>query len=256
MTGAAVLGVVIPTLDEAQALPVLLGDLRALAAALPLDIVVADGGSRDGTQAAAAAAGARVVTAPRGRARQLNRGAAAVRGEWLLFLHADSRLDARARAALVAAVARDSGVRAAVFRFAIDLPPFWKRCIELGQRVREALWGLPYGDQGLLVRRDLFEAVGGYPDMPLMEDVAIVRLLRRRTRIHRLPAALLTSGRRYVRDGVVRTWLRHAALIALYAAGVSPQRLARWREGAVGRMAGTAGVADTPGASATPSQRG
>ncbi len=225
------IGVVIPTLNEAPFLPALLDDLGELAGVFPLDVVVADGGSTDGTQASAAAAGARVLTAPRGRARQLNTGAVAVRGEWLLFLHADVRLGAEGRRALVAAVQPSSGILAAVFRFAIDLPWFWKHFIELGQRVREVLWGLPYGDQGLLVRRDLFDEAGGFPDLPLMEDVAILRRLRRQTRIRRLPVPLLTSGRRYARHGVVRTWLQHTALITLYYAGVSPQRLAGWRDG-------------------------
>jgi rSAM/selenodomain-associated transferase 2 len=224
------IGVVIPALDEERSLPGLLDDLRELSVLVPLDIVVADGGSTDGTRAIAAAAGVRAILAPRGRARQLNAGVGAVHGEWLLFLHADVRLGPEARRALRAAVQPTSGIRAAVFRFAIELPPFWKHFIELGQRAREALWGLPYGDQGLLVRRELFDAVGGYPDIPLMEDVAIIRRLRRHTAVRRLPAALPTSGRRYVRDGVVRTWLRHTVLITLYHAGVSPHRLARWRD--------------------------
>ncbi|MGH7547610.1 MAG: TIGR04283 family arsenosugar biosynthesis glycosyltransferase [Gemmatimonadales bacterium] len=223
------IGVVIPTLNEAASLPALLMALRGLGTAVPLDVVVADGGSTDGTRACAAAAGMRVLTAPRGRAWQLNAGARAVRGEWLLFLHADVRLAIEAQRALVAAVQPTSKVGAAVFQFAIELPWVWKHFIELGQRVREVLWGLPYGDQGLLVRRELFETVGGYPDIPLMEDVAIIRGLRRHTAIRRLPATLLTSGRRYLRHGVVRTWLRHAALITLYSAGVSPHHLARWR---------------------------
>lgn len=225
------IGVVIPTLNEDLALPALLEDLGELGRSVALDVVVADGGSTDGTQASAAAAGARVLTAPRGRARQLNAGALAVRGEWLLFLHADVRLGAEGRRALVAAVQPSSGINAAVFRFAIDLPWPWKPFIELGQRIREVLWGLPYGDQGLLVRRDLFDEAGGFPDLPLMEDVAIVRRLRRQTHIRRLPAPLVTSGRRYAHGGVVRTWLQHTALITLYYAGVSPQRLARWRYG-------------------------
>lgn len=224
------LGVVIPTLNEELTLPALLGDLHELSRAVPLDIVVADGGSTDGTRAVAAAAGVRVLTAPRGRATQLNTGALAARGEWLLFLHADVRLSAEPRRALVAALQPPNAVGAAVFRFAIELPGIWKRFIELGQRVREGLLGLPYGDQGLLVRRALFDKIGGYPGVPLMEDVAIIRRLRRETTIRRLPAKLLTSGRRYVRDGVVRTWLKHTSLIALYHAGVSPQRLARMRD--------------------------
>jgi rSAM/selenodomain-associated transferase 2 len=224
------MGVVIPTLNEQQSLPALLEDLHKLSRSVPLDIVVADGESTDRTRAIGAAAGVCVLAAPRGRARQLNAGARVVQGEWLLFLHADVHLAPEARRALVAAVQPASGIEVAVFRFAIELPRFWKRFIEVGQRVRESLWGLPYGDQGLLVRRELFDAVGGYPDIPLMEDVAIIRRLRRHTSIRRLPAALPTSGRRYLRDGVLRTWLQHTALITLYSAGVSPYRLARWRD--------------------------
>jgi rSAM/selenodomain-associated transferase 2 len=226
------IGIVIPTLNEAHALPALLDDLRSLAGVVPLDVVVADGGSWDETRARATAGGARMIPAPRGRARQLNRGASAARGDWLLFLHADCRLGPEARAALLGAVAPGTDVQAAVFRFAIDLPPFWRRFIETGQAFREALSGLAYGDQGLLVRRELFQAVGGYPDLPLMEDVAMIRAVRRRARVARLPAALVTSGRRYRQGGVLRTWLTHTALIALYLAGASPAMLARWRDGA------------------------
>jgi rSAM/selenodomain-associated transferase 2 len=224
------IGVVIPTLNEARTLPALLDDLRELAVALPLDIVVMDGGSSDETRARAAAGGARVLRAARGRANQLNRGATVARGEWLLFLHADCRLGAAARRALLAALAPAAGVEAGVFRFAIDLPTVSRRFIEIGQAIREALSGLAYGDQGLLVRRELFESIGGYPDLPLMEDVAMIRALRRRTRVARLPAPLVTSGRRYRRGGVLRTWLKHTALISLYLIGTPPARLARWRD--------------------------
>jgi len=224
-----VIGVVIPTLDEEASLPSLLRELRTMGTTVPLDVVVADGGSADGTCMRATTAGVRVCHASRGRARQLNAGAQSVRGEWLLFLHADSRLTPEAQRALAAAVQPGSGVDAAVFRFAIELPWFWKHFVEVGQRIREALWGLSYGDQGLLVRRELFEEVGGFPEISLMEDVAIIRALRRRTAIRLLPATLVTSGRRYVRDGIVRTWMKHSMLIALYRAGVSPNRLARWR---------------------------
>ncbi len=222
------IGVVIPTLNEAGTLPALLADLRRVA--VPLDVVVADGGSTDATRAAAAAGGARVLAAPRARATQMNAGARAVKGEWLLFLHADCRLPPPARRALLEGVVDAPELEAAVFRFAIDLPAGWKRFIELGQALRQALYGLPYGDQGLLVRRALFESVGGFPDLPLLEDVALLRLLRRRVRVHTLPASVQTSGRRYRRDGVLRTWLRHTWIIMLYLAGVSPGRLARWRD--------------------------
>ena len=222
------IGVVIPTLDEATCLPPLLDDLRRVV--VPLDIVVVDGGSSDGTPAVARSAGARAIAAPRGRARQLNAGAETARGQWLLFLHADCRLPPLARRALLAALVDEPDLQVAVFRFAVDLPPPAKGFIERGQRLRQALFGLPYGDQGLLVRRELFQSAGGFPDIPIMEDVAMIRRLkRRRVKIRTLPATLLTSGRRYRERGVIRTWLHHTLLISLYLAGVPPRRLARLR---------------------------
>jgi uncharacterized protein len=221
-----VIGVVIPTLDEAENLPRLLDDLRRVV--VPLDIVVVDGGSTDDTLAVAKRRGARAVVALRGRGAQMNAGARVARGEWLFFVHADTRVPAPARRALLGAVVDDPEVEVAVFRFAVDLPPAGKRFIEAGQALRQALYGLPYGDQGLLVRRDLFFTVGGFPEIPLLEDVALLRLLRRRARVRVLPAAIVTSGRRYRRGGVLRTWLRHTAIITLYFAGVAPRRLARW----------------------------
>ncbi len=230
------IGVVIPTLDEASYLPGLLADLQRVHPIVPLDVVVADGGSRDGTRRVAAAGGARAVVAPRGRARQLNAGAAAAGGEWLLFLHADSRLPPAARRALLAALVDEPELAAAVFRFAIDLPPPWKQFIELGQALRARLYRLPYGDQGLLIRRELFRAVGGYADIEIMEDVDMIRRIRRRSiAIRTLPAALVTSGRRYGARGVLRTWLAHVLLISLYLLGVPPRRLARLRGGRGGR---------------------
>ena len=222
------IGVVVPTLDEAARLQPLLDDLRRVV--VPLDIVVADGGSSDGTPAVAQAAGARAIAATRGRARQLNAGAEAARGQWLLFLHADCRLPPLARRALLSALVDEADLQAAVFRFAVDLEPPAKGFIERGQRLRQALFGLSYGDQGLLVRRELFQSAGGFPDIPIMEDVAMIRCLHRRgVTIRTLPAALLTSGRRYRERGVIKTWLHHTLLISLYLAGVSPRRLARLR---------------------------
>ncbi|MBI3982842.1 MAG: TIGR04283 family arsenosugar biosynthesis glycosyltransferase [Gemmatimonadetes bacterium] len=228
------LSVVIPTLNEGATLPLLLSDLGTLSTGTSTEIVVADGGSSDDTVRCARAADAIVITTPPGRARQLNAGARATRSAWLLFLHADSRLHEEARRALRAALADSNAMEAAVFRFAVDLPSPWRQLTELGQVLRERLLDLPYGDQGMLIRRELFEAVGGYPDIPIMEDVAMMEALRRRVVIRRLPAALVTSGRRYRRGGVMRTWLSHMGLLAAYFSGVPPAELTRWRARAAG----------------------
>lgn len=226
------LSVIIPALNEAVSLPLVLQDLRSLEG-VSHEILVVDGGSTDETIACAEAGGATTLRTPPGRARQLAAGANTARGDWLLFLHADSRLEPAAIEALALALDRPRPFAVAVFRFAIDLPGGWKGFIERGQALRETLFGLPYGDQGLLVRRESYEAAGGYPDVPIMEDVALIRRLRRRHRVHRLPAPLLTSGRRYRERGVLRTWLQHTVLIFLYSVGVSPTQLAAWRNGSI-----------------------
>ena len=217
------LGVVIPALDEAEHLPRLLGDLSGLE--LDHSVLVVDGGSRDGTVPAARAAGAWVMRSRRGRARQMNAGARLLAARWLLFLHADSRLGEAALDAIGDHIRADRP-EAGYFGLRIAHPHLHYRVVELGQRVRERVLGLVYGDQGMLVRRDLLFEVGPYPDEPLMEDVILNRRLRGAGRLVRLPAAILTSPRRYEEEGRARGWLRNARLIRRFLAGAAPSDLA------------------------------
>jgi rSAM/selenodomain-associated transferase 2/rSAM/selenodomain-associated transferase 1 len=226
VTARPPLSVVIPTLDEAGGLPLLLSDLQGLAT--PFEVIVADGGSRDGTVAVASASGARVVTAGGGRGPQLRAGAAHARGQWLFFVHADCRLDASACHALDQFVQGASSGDFAHFAFALDDVAVHARLIEFGQRLRQRALGMPYGDQGLIVLTSRYHAVGGFPDWPIMEDVGLIDLLAASGTRHQLEGRLLTSGRRYRSEGMIRAWARNAALIMLFRLGVSPHRLARW----------------------------
>ena len=218
------LSVVVPTLDEADHLPALLADLRPLDA----DIVVVDGGSSDDTLTLAREAGARTLVTEPGRGAQLRAGASEAGGRWLFFVHADCRVDAAARDALLGFLAGADEYDFAHFDFALDGDDFIHRFIEFGQDLRERWLGLVYGDQGLVVSRRLYDDVGGYPDWPLMEDVGMVRRLTARGRRTLLPAPLVTSDRRYAEEGGIRRWMRNVALMALFRAGVSPHRLTRW----------------------------
>jgi rSAM/selenodomain-associated transferase 2/rSAM/selenodomain-associated transferase 1 len=221
------LGIVIPTLDEQQRLPGLLDDLSALT--ISHRVIVSDGGSVDRTVEVALRSGAEVVRTERGRARQMNAGARMLPAvAWLLFLHADTRVSPAAVRCIEEWVGRDAPEAAGFFRFALDGSGWFWRFIEFGQRLRERFSGLAYGDQGLLVTNDAFWAVGGYPDQPLMEDVEMIRRLRGSCGVEPLPAAILTSPRRYEEYGRWRGWLRNAALIALYLVGWPTERLARW----------------------------
>ncbi len=211
---APMLSVVIPTLNAAAALP---ATLAALADAD--EVVIADGGSDDGTRAIARAAGAVVIDAPRGRGTQLAAGARAARGDWLLFLHADTVLAPDWRAKLPAD--RD---RAGYFRFMLDDHARAARRLERIVAWRCRLLRLPYGDQGLAISRALYDHVGGYRGIPLMEDVDLVRRLRRRLIAIDHPA--ITSAARY-RSGYLRRSARNLFCLALWFIGVAPARIAR-----------------------------
>lgn len=220
------ISVVIPTLNAERTLQ------RALASLVPAaieglvrEVVVADGGSSDRTLELADDAGANIVRTEQGRGVQLAVGCATAKGDWLLVLHADTEL-ADGWEAAVADHIRSRPDKAGWFRFALDdrglRPWLW----EQGVRLRCALLALPYGDQGLLISKSLYEAVGGYRPLPLMEDVDLARRLGSK-RLRRLDAKAVTSAERYRRHGYLGRSARNAVLLARYLAGADPERLAR-----------------------------
>jgi rSAM/selenodomain-associated transferase 2 len=219
------LSVVIPTLDAES-------ELRATLAALVDtdiigEIIVTDGGSTDDTVAIARAAGARIVTAPRGRGTQLAAGAAVAGGNWLLFLHADCRLAPGWEPAVAAFIAAPGAPdRAGYFAFALDDQSSAARRLERVVAWRCRALGMPYGDQGLLIARGLYEAVGEFAALPLMEDVDLARRLGRR-RLAPLGMPAYASARRYRQEGYIRRPLRNLLCLSLYLIGVPARHIAR-----------------------------
>jgi cellulose synthase/poly-beta-1,6-N-acetylglucosamine synthase-like glycosyltransferase len=168
-----------------------------------------------------------VVPAPRGRGAQLRAGVAAACGEWLLVLHADARLTPEALAEAERALA-DPRVGHAAWPLSIEGEGARLRWVERGAALRWRLFGLAYGDQGLLVRRTRYDAAGGYPETRIMEDVVLVRRLNRLGPMRRFQHPIVADGRRWRREGVLRTSLRNFILLLLFLGGASADRLARW----------------------------
>jgi rSAM/selenodomain-associated transferase 2 len=219
------ISVIIPTLDAADELP---SALAALAGSTSIrEIIVSDGCSRDATASIANAVGAQVMTGPRGRGVQLIAGAAAATGEWLLFLHADCRLTPDWEKAAAEFIAQPGASdRAGYFGFTLDDPDPAARRLERIVAWRCRALGLPYGDQGLLIARGLYDAVGGFAPIPLMEDVDLARRLGHQ-RLASIAAQAVCSARRYRREGYLRRPLRNLLCLSLYFAGVPPRRIAR-----------------------------
>ena len=220
------ISIVVPVLDEARNLERLLPALRDLAP--DAEVVIVDGGSRDDTESVLARwPRARIVSSPRGRALQMNAGAARSAGEVILFLHADTRLPAGFTDAIERAL-DDRRVVGGRFDVAFDNPAWPFRMIAAMMNLRSRLSGIFTGDQAIFVRRPAFEALGGYPEIPLMEDVALTRRLRRLGRVACLRRRVTTSARKWERDGIARTIGLMWMLRFLYFCGVSPERLHRW----------------------------
>lgn len=224
--------VIIPLLDD---VPMLQGQLAAIeaqrASAEPgpsCEILVVDGGTadQDGMRRARGRFdGVTWLASPPGRGRQMNEGARRARGRWLIFLHADTRLAVGWMNELCR-VDADAGIVGGSFRFRLDSNAWWARWMERAVAMRVRLFGLAYGDQALFVRRAVFEAMHGYREIPLMEDVELVRRLARKGRLMQSPLDAVTSARRFERDGWLRRSSLNLVLVLLFLAGASPAWLA------------------------------
>ena len=218
------ISVVIPVLNEEKTIA---ASLTALMPLQPHQVIVVDGGSRDRTREISAQMGASVTTGALGRARQMNCGAGQATGDILLFLHADTRLPPGAFDAIVGAL-EDTRYLGGRFDVDLDGDHWLLQVIAAMINQRSRITKVATGDQAIFVRRDVFARMGGFPDIPLMEDIAFCRALKRLGGIACLRSKVLTSARRWETEGVWRTVIKMWTLKLLYFAGVSPVRLKRF----------------------------
>ncbi len=221
---SARISIIIPTLNEA-------GNIKeAIATTQPgtnIEIIVVDAGSEDGTVEIAKSLGIKVISSSPGRAVQMNAGALAASGDILLFLHADTRLptgfDDMIRTAL-----QQPGTVAGAFNLRIDASLLSLRSVEWGVNARSHFYQMPYGDQAIFLTKEVFQQMGGFPELPIMEDFELMRRLKRTGCIVIIPTPVVTSARRWLQKGVSKTTLLNQIVIIAYLLGVSPKRICRW----------------------------
>jgi rSAM/selenodomain-associated transferase 2 len=228
-----IISIIIPVLNEAALITQTLSALQPLRTA-GHEVIVADGGSADDTRALAESLSDRLIRSPRGRSRQMNAGARLATGETLLFLHADTFLPEGADQLMIDAMKSKSG-RWGRFDVRLSGNHFFFRIIEGLMNWRSRLTGIATGDQGIFVQRQLFETVGGFPEVDLMEDIALSKILKRHDRPVCLRQPVLTSSRRWEKRGILRTILLMWRLRLLYLLGSDPKRLAQIYERLKGR---------------------
>jgi len=222
--GGAVISVIIPTLNEAGSIG---ATLKSAQAGTDVEIIVVDGGSSDGTAQLANAFGVRLLTVSGGRAKQVNAGARSASGDVLLFLHADTRLPGGFDQQILELLIRP-GTAAGAFALGIDGPEIGLRLIEKLANFRSRFFQMPYGDQAIFLKADLFHSVGGFPEMDILEDFVFVRRVKRTGRVAIAPVAVQTSGRRWRRIGILKTTVINQAVLLAYFLGRNPEQLACW----------------------------
>ncbi|WP_417794163.1 TIGR04283 family arsenosugar biosynthesis glycosyltransferase [Terasakiella pusilla] len=219
------LSIVIPTYNSSVVLKQTIQSVQGKAGVG--EILIVDGGSTDDTAQAAAELGARCITAPKGRGSQLKTGAEAAVGAWLLFLHADTVLEEGWERHVGAFMNKpENENRAGYFTFTLNEDTKAARRLERVVARRCTWLGLPYGDQGLLIHQSLYEEVGGYADIPLMEDVDMVRKIGK-DRLVPVPVRAVTSASKYQKSGYLKRMLRNVSCLTLYFLGVSPERIVK-----------------------------
>jgi rSAM/selenodomain-associated transferase 2 len=222
------LSLIIPVLNEADTINEAIHHIRELDADRTAEIIVVDGDPAGSTISAIKDEGVRVVAAEKGRARQMNRGAAIASGDVLLFLHADTRLPPTAFGMIQSKMA-DTRCVGGAFDLGFDTKRTIFRITELYVFLRTRLTKIPFGDQAIFIRRDYFEQLGGYREIPIMEDVELMKRIRTRgDTICIIPTKVRTSVRRYEQEGILYNTLRNWLLQISYALGMSPERLAKW----------------------------
>jgi rSAM/selenodomain-associated transferase 2 len=228
MDRAPALSLIIPVWGEAESISESIRHLRELDADGTAEIIVVDGDPEGRTISMITAEGVRTMVAEKGRARQMNRGAEIATGDVLLFLHADTLLPLNAFA-LIRGAMNDNRFVGGAFDLGFNTKRTIFRVTELYVFLRTRLTKIPFGDQAIFIRRDYFERIGGYRDIPIMEEVELMKRIRKRAgAICIIPAKVRTSVRRYEREGVLFCTLRNWLLQVSYALGISPERLVKW----------------------------
>uniref|UniRef100_A0A7C3VKT7 4,4'-diaponeurosporenoate glycosyltransferase n=1 Tax=Planktothricoides sp. SpSt-374 TaxID=2282167 RepID=A0A7C3VKT7_9CYAN len=224
------ISIVVPTLNEAAIIKETISQVKKSGRDTLVEIIVVDGGSRDATMEIASSGGAKVIGSAGGRACQMNAGAKVAAGDVLLFLHADTRLPDRFDV-LVRQTLATAGVVAGAFELKIDAPGWGLRLVEKGVNWRSRLLAMPYGDQAIFLPASVFWQLGGFRELPIMEDFELVLRLRRLGLMGIAPAPVVTSARRWQALGVVKTTAINQYMILGYYLGVSKARLAQWYRG-------------------------
>ncbi|MBU7584509.1 MAG: TIGR04283 family arsenosugar biosynthesis glycosyltransferase [Nostoc sp. TH1S01] len=220
----AKVSIIIPTLNEAGNIK---GAIASTQSSTNIEVIVVDGGSSDDTIKIAQSSGAKVISSSPSRAVQMNAGAAVASGEILLFLHADTRLPIEFDA-MIRTVLEQPGIVAGAFDLQIDASALGLRFVELGVKWRSRFLQMPYGDQAIFLTQEVFQQIGGFPELPIMEDFELIQRLKSQGRIVIISTPVVTSARRWLQKGVVKTTLLNQIIIIAYLFGGSPTRIRSW----------------------------